>query len=226
MQPDYISSDKATIRFFNCDNREFMQDIPDKFYDLAIIDPPYGIKADDKNSVKKLQSIKSSALSKFYGNQKWDSNIPDIDYFNELFRISEKQIIWGANYYGLIGGYIYWHKNVTMPTYSSGELAWKSFENKIDFVDITWHGMLQENMKDKEIRIHPTQKPIQLYRWLLQNYAKPGDKIFDSHGGSFSSAIACDMEGFDLDIMEIDKDYFDQALNRFKQYKKQLIIQF
>jgi site-specific DNA-methyltransferase (adenine-specific) len=116
---------------------------------------------------------------------------------------------------------LYWHKDVTMPTYSSGELAWLSWLNKIDFVNITWHGMLQNDMQNKEIRQHPTQKPIALYKWLLQNYAKEGDKILDTHGGSMSIAIACWDLGFDLDIIELDKDYYDKAVDRFERHINQ-----
>ncbi len=108
-----------------------------------------------------------------------------------------------------------------MPTYSTGELAYLSWLNKIDFVEITWHGMLQYDMKNKEERIHPTQKPIMLYRWLLDKYAEKGNKILDTHGGSMTIAKACDMEGYDLDICEIDKDYFNNGVNAFNEYKKQ-----
>jgi site-specific DNA-methyltransferase (adenine-specific) len=192
-----------------------------KKWDLAVVDPPYGINADIKNSKRELKSKKSAAISRDFGGQIWDESIPNAKYFDLLKSITKNQIIWGANYFGLIGGMLYWHKNVTMPTYSTGELAWLSFQNKIDFVDYTWHGMLQQNMKNKEIRQHPTQKPIDLYRWILQKYAKAGDTILDTHGGSMSSAIACDMEGFELDICEMDKEYFDKAVQRFKIYEQQ-----
>lgn len=195
---------------------------PDKYFDLAIVDPPYGIDADKKNSVKKLQSKKSSALSKDYGNQSWDSATPEEYYFTELLRVSKKQIVWGANFFGLTGGYLYWHKNVTMPTYSTGELAWLSWLNKLEFVDITWHGMLQEDMKNKEVRIHPTQKPVALYKWLLDKYAKPGDKILDTHLGSGSIAIACHDYGFDLTACELDPDYFKAAMKRITDHQNQI----
>ena len=175
-----------------------------------------------KNNTDKKQSKKSASKSKKYGNQSWDSCIPTEEYFAELKRVSKKQIIWGANFFNLQGGMLYWHKNVTMPTYSTGELAYLSWLNKIDFVEITWHGMLQYDMKNKEDRIHPTQKPIMLYRWLLDKYAEKGNKIIDTHGGSFTNAIACDMEGFDLDIIEIDGTYFDNGVQAFDKYKQQL----
>ena len=207
---------------FNMDNMEFMRGCKDGQFDLAIVDPPYGIGADIKNSVSKKQSIKSASKSVKYGEQSWDSETPNEEYFNQLFRISKKQIIWGANYFGLSGGMLYWHKNVSMPTYSTGELAWLSWMNKVDFVELTWHGMIQENMKNKEIRIHPTQKPVALYTWLLQKYAKEGDTILDTHLGSGSSRIACWDMKFDFTGLELDKEYFDASVKRFNTHKSQL----
>jgi site-specific DNA-methyltransferase (adenine-specific) len=203
---------------------EAMKEIPDNYFELAIVDPPYGIGADKKNSQKKLQSKKSAALSKNYGNQTWDSNIPKKEYFDELKRVSKNQIIWGINYYpyDFTGGRIYWNKNVTMPTYSDGELAYCSKINKIDSFDYTWHGMIQEKMGDKEVRIHPTQKPVDLYKWLLKNYAEEGDKILDTHVGSASSLIACHDLGFDYLGFELDEEYYKQAKERLDNHKSQL----
>ena len=213
-------SDKIEVT--NEDNMELMSRYPDNYFELAIVDPPYGIEADKKNSIKKLQSKQSATFSKHYGNQSWDSSTPKKNYFIELIRVSKKQIIWGANYFGLVGGMLYWHKNVTMPTYSQGELAWLSWLNKVDFVEFTWHGMIQGDMKNKETRIHPTQKPVALYKWLLQNYAKEGDKILDTHLGSGSIALACHELGFNLTACELDSEYYDSALKRFKQQTAQL----
>ena len=213
-------------KVFNMDCMEAMRATEDKFYDLAIVDPPYGINADVKNNTDKLQTKKSAAKSKKYGSQLWDSEIPSDEYFEQLFRVSKRQIIWGANYFGLVGGMIYWHKNVTMPTYSTGELAWASWLNKIDFVDIAWHGMIQEDMKNKEQRIHPTQKPVKLYEWLLHHYAKPTDKILDTHLGSQSSRIAAYKGGYDFTGYEIDQSYFNDGNKRFNQFKSQTTIQF
>jgi site-specific DNA-methyltransferase (adenine-specific) len=213
----------AEINFYNIDNIEFMKTKPDNYYDLAIVDPPYGIDADNKNNGKNSDTHEKTSLAKIntYKKTNWDNSIPTDEYFAELKRVSKKQIIWGANFFNLQGGMLYWHKNVTMPTYSTGELAYLSWLNKIDFVEITWHGMLQYDMKNKEDRIHPTQKPIMLYRWLLDKYAEKGNKILDTHGGSMTIAKACDMEGYDLDICEIDKDYFNNGVNAFNEYKKQ-----
>jgi len=212
------------IKATNEDNMLMMARYPDNHFDLAIVDPPYGINADRKNSIKDLKTKKSAKLSKDYGNQNWDNSIPNDKYFAELKRVSKKQIIWGANFFNLQGGMLYWHKNVTMPTYSTGELAYLSWLNKIDFVEITWHGMLQHDMKNKEVRIHPTQKPVKLYEWLLMNYAKEGDKIVDTHRGSASLDIACHNLGFDLVTCELDTDYFNDGNKRLKQHQQQLTM--
>ena len=210
------------INLYQGDCMELMKNTPDKYFDLAIVDPPYGIGADKKNSKRELKSKKSATISSDFGGQIWDSAIPTEEYFAELKRVSKKQIIWGANYFGLVGGMLYWHKNVTMPTYSTGELAYLSWLQKIDYVNITWHGMLQENMRNKELRIHPTQKPVQLYKWLLQNYAKEGDKILDTHFGSLSIGIACHDLHFELTASELDKEYYELGKDRLIWHQKQL----
>jgi len=163
-----------------------MQRYPDKYFDLAVVDPPYGIGADIKNSTGKKQSLKSATNSKNYGSTNWDSDIPTKEYFEELFRISKDQIIWGVNYYPfdfLSGGRIYWDKCVSMPTYSDGELAYCSLLNSIKSVKIAWHGMIQQNMKEKEIRIHPTQKPVALYDWIYSKFLMGGGIVLDTHLG-------------------------------------------
>lgn len=211
------------IEITNEDNMELMARYPDNYFDLAIVDPPYGINADKKNNGKNSDSHEKLSAAKIntYKTTNWDNAIPTDNFFNELKRISKKQIVWGANFFNLQGGMLYWHKHVTMPTYSQGELAWLSWLNKIDFVDIAWHGMIQHDMKNKEIRIHPTQKPIKLYEWLLMNYAKEGDKILDTHFGSGSIAIACHNLGFDLTACELDEDYFDSAIKRIQNHISQ-----
>ena len=204
---------------YNMDCIAGMKEYPDKYFDLAIVDPPYGISADKKNSTNIKQSKKSATNSKYYGDQTWDMDVPTMEYFVELFRVSKEQIIWGVNYYPfdfLAGGRIYWDKCVTMPTYSNGELAYCSLLNSIKSIKLAWHGMIQDDMKNKEQRIHPTQKPIKLYDWILMNYAKQGDKILDTHLGSGSSRIAAYRNGFDFVGFEIDKDYFEAQEKRFK----------
>ena len=211
------------IEITNEDNMELMARYPDNYFDLAIVDPPYGIGADIKNNGKNSNRHEKTSLAKIntYKRTNWDNAIPNDDYFTELKRVSKKQIIWGANFFGLKGGYLYWHKNVTMPTYSTGELAWLSWLNKLDFVNITWHGMLQQDMQNKEIRIHQTQKPVALYKWLLDKYAKQGDKILDTHLGSGSIAIACHDYGFELTACELDKEYYNKAIERIINHTSQ-----
>ena len=210
----------------NEDNMELMARYEDNYFDLAIVDPPFGIDADNKNNGKNSDRHEKTSKAKIntYKKTNWDNSTPKDEYFSELKRVSKKQIIWGANYFDLKGGMLYWHKNVTMPTYSTGELAWLSWLNKIEFVEISWHGMIQHDMKNKEVRIHPTQKPVKLYEWLLINYTKQGDKILDTHLGSMSIAIVCHNLGFDLTGCEIDREYYDAGIKRLKQHQSQLTI--
>jgi site-specific DNA-methyltransferase (adenine-specific) len=212
------------LRLENKDCMEIMKGYSDKYFDLAVVDPPYGIGADIKNNGKNSDRHEKTALAKIntYNHTKWDSNIPNQDYFNELFRISNNQIIFGANYFGLIGGYIFWDKNVTMPTYSDGELAYCSLINSVKKIEITWHGMLQQDMKNKEHRIHPTQKPIKLYEWIYNNYAKTEYKVIDTHLGSGSNLIAADKFGISEFVgCELDKDYFEAMKKRYELFKSQ-----
>jgi site-specific DNA-methyltransferase (adenine-specific) len=208
------------LQITNEDNMLLMARYPDNYFDLAIVDPPYGINADVKNNGKNSDRHEKTSLAKIntYKKTNWDNSIPNDDYFIQLKRVSKKQIVWGANFFGLKGGYLYWHKNVTMPTYSTGELAWLSWLNKLDFVNITWHGMLQQDMQNKEIRIHQTQKPVALYKWILDKYAKQGDKILDTHLGSGSIAIACHDYKYELTACELDKEYYDKAMQRINNH--------
>jgi len=208
------------ICFYNCDNIEFMKTKPDNYYDLAIVDPPYGgndaIDLKDNAGVKK-QATKRTKYKVF------ENTPPTVEYFNELKRVSKNQIIWGVNFYknyDLTGGRLCWDKKGT--AFGRAELAYLSMTKSVNICEIVWNGMLQYDMKNKEIRIHPTQKPILLYRWLLTEYAKKGFKILDTHGGSHTNAIACDIEGFGLDIVEIDEKFFNDGLNAFDEYKRQL----
>lgn len=196
-------------------NMELMARYPDNYFDLAIVDPPYGIDIANANDTKGGNGVTKKTN---YTKKNWDKNIPNNKYFDELFRVSKNQIIWGANYFGLIGGYIFWDKKVTMPTFSRGELAYNSIINKVEYVSIAWHGMIQHDMLNKETRIHPTQKPVALYKWILDKYAKQGDKILDTHLGSGSIAIACHDYNFDLTACELDKEYYDKAMTRINNH--------
>lgn len=214
LKPDYEYKGKCHIRFFNCDNMEFMKEVENKQYAIGLVDPPYG--ASDAINPISSDNVKLAKRKKY---KEFKNIAPTQEYFSELKRVSKNTIIWGGNYFGLIGGVIAWNKNGT--AFGEGEIAICSTHNSVRFFEYTWNGMLQQDMKNKEERIHPTQKPIALYRWLLQNYAKQGDKILDTHGGSMTLARACYEEGFDLDIMELDKEYFDKGVLAFKQHVSQ-----
>jgi len=209
--------------FYNMDCMEGMREFPDKYFDLAIVDPPYG---HGKSIISNNKSRTKLAIAKDYGEGKWNNNIPNQEYFDELFRVSKNQIIWGINYYPYYfgAGRIVWDKDNGKNDFSDCELAYQSFTNSVRKFKWRWNGMLQQNMKNKEQRIHPTQKPIALYRWILQNYAKPGDIILDTHVGSASSLIACEMEGFKYVGFEIDEEYYKKAYQRLVNYRKQLIL--
>lgn len=198
---------------FNQDCMEGMKQFPDKYFELAIVDPPYGIGASEMQM--------GLGKKKWMRGKGWDDIAPDDIYFNELFRVSKNQIVWGANHFKLpiSRGWIFWDKDVQPDlSFSSGELAWSSFDCVLKKANIDYSGF---RGKDGD-KIHPTQKPVALYRWLLKNYAKPGDKILDTHLGSGSSRIAAYEMGFDFTGYELDKDYFDASVKRFEQYKAQL----
>jgi len=205
----------AEINFYNIDCIEFMKTKPDNYYDLAIVDPPYGININENMGRKKGQAKRHEKKAD------WDFEIPTDYYFKELFRVSKNQIIWGGNYFPYIWSngcshFIFWDKLTPIGmSFSDGELAWTSF-NKANRKYVLYN--------KKGVKIHPTQKPILLYRWLLQKYAKKGDKILDTHGGSASIAIACNTEGFDLDICEIDTEYFEAGQKRYNEFKQQITM--
>jgi site-specific DNA-methyltransferase (adenine-specific) len=210
---------KSEVFLMDC--MEGMKQYQDKHFDLAIVDPPYGIGASKG-------TWGSSNLGKVtnYGKKEWDKTKPQYQYFDDMIRISKNQIIWGANHLGNMPSsscWIVWDK-LNSADFADCELAWTSFETSVRKFEFRWNGMLQGDMKNKEDRIHPTQKPVALYRWLLQNYAKEGDKILDTHLGSGSSRIAAYDMGFDFTGFEIDKDYFDASEKRFQNHIAQLKI--
>jgi len=207
----------------NEDNMELMARYPDNYFDLAIVDPPYGIDINNQSQGKGGGVAKKIEYTK----KDWDKQAPDIDYFNELIRVSKNQIIWGANHFiekipYNASCWIVWHKENGETDFSDCELAWTSFKTAVRMFKWKWAGMLQQNMKDKETRIHPTQKPIALYKWILSKYAKQGDKILDTHLGSGSIAIACHDLEYDLTACELDTEYYDAAMKRINNHKKQL----
>ena len=229
------------IEITNEDNMELMARYPDNYFDFAIVDIEYGIGA-SKPSIKPNKVIQtngkiSNIKQPNYKNKDWDFKKSSTKYFKELFRVSKKQIIFGGNYYGLSGGYLIWDKLNGESDQYNCELAWLSFTQRTDLVYYLWRGMFQgiepsQNImkaiiqegdkKNNEIRIHPTQKPVKLYKWLLDKYAKEGDKILDTHLGSMSIAIACHDYGFELTGCELDKEYFDKGVQRVKNHVSQL----
>ncbi len=204
------------------DNMELMSRYPDGHFDLAIVDPPYS--NDTKGLDNWLQDMKGKkAKIGVNRTETLKNNAPTKEYFVELQRVSKNQIIWGVNWYDyyLGVGRIVWDKDNKGSNFSDCELAYNSTKTKLDLVKIRWNGMLQQDMKNKEIRIHPTQKPVKLYEWLLMNYAKEGDKILDTHLGSGSIAIACHNLGFDLTACELDPEYYNAAMKRIENHKAQ-----
>ena len=194
------------------DCMDFMRDKPDKYYDLAIVDPPYGINF-AKTYTGKGWIVRES--------KDWDKSPPDKKYFQELFRISKNQIIWGGNYFVeyLVSsqGWIVWDKGQRNFSLADGELAYTSFDRALRVFDYS-RGKMASKEKNKK---HPTQKPVALYKWLLQNYAKPGQTIFDSHVGSGSIRIACHDMGFYFEGTEIDQDYWQAQENRYNTHAAQ-----
>ena len=211
------------VELLNIDCMEYMKGLPNKAFDLAIVDPPYGIGENGSTNKSRGKLAKAKNYKPFAG---LDKESPSDEYFNELFRVSKNQIIWGANHFlGLTSScWIVWDKNNGANDFADCELAYTSFSSAVRLFKYTWNGMLQENMKNKEIRIHPTQKPIQLYKWLLHNYAKPTDRILDTHLGSGSSAIAAHEFGVEFVGCELDTDYYNAAVKRFKEQTQQISI--
>lgn len=222
-----------SIQITNEDCMDLLKRTPDKYYELAICDPPYGIKrAGQTERFTKEKKHKR----KYFKDKGWDNSIPDSDYFNELIRVSKNQIIWGANYFveniqnANSSCWVVWDKQNGENDFADCELAYCSFKTAVRRIQLRWHGMLQHDMKNKEIRIHPTQKPVKLYEWLLMNYAKEGDKILDTHGGSMSIALAVhnmntqNKMNLSLNICELDKDYYEQGKIRYTNHIKQKTI--
>ena len=206
------------IELLNMDCMEYMKTCKDNEFDLAIVDPPYGIGESGKTNKTRSCLAESKNYKPFHGE---DLKSVDVKYFKELQRISKNQMIWGANHFVdviSIGSpcWIVWDKDNGKNDFADCELAWTSFKTAVRKFKFQWQGMLQGDMKNKEIRIHPTQKPVKLYEWLLSNYAFKDHKILDTHLGSGSSAIAAHYFGCDFVGMEIDKDYYDAACERFK----------
>lgn len=202
----------------NRDCLEAMKEFPDKFFDLAVCDPPY--------SINRFKNGETSRLRKYGSLKSVNDERPTKEYFDELFRVSKNQIVWGFNHLCDLlpptTEFIFWYKHQPVETYSDGELAWTSFTKTAKCFDYAYFG----NIGADTYRIHPTQKPVALYQWILSKYAKQGDKILDTHLGSGSSRIACYNGGYDFWGYEIDKEYFEKQEQRFENHTSQLRIEF
>ena len=213
-------TDKITLT--NEDNMELMARYPDKYFDLAIVDPPYGIDLANMNMGIGNTPKASKAKNRKWKPKDWDTSIPSDEYFKELFRVSKNQIIWGGNYFdlGACNKFIIWDKEIPEGlSFSDCEYAWTSFSgaNKI----FRYSAYLNKSEK-----FHPTQKPPQLYKWLLDKYAKEGDKILDTHLGSMSIAIACHDYGFELTGCELDESYYNSGVKRIRNHVSQMRLEF
>ncbi len=216
------------FEFYNADNMEIMAQYPDNYFDLAIVDPPYGIGAGNTKFINRSSANKRA--SKFYKENDWDV-LPKSEYWNELKRVSKNYIVWGGNYFTEFlepaRCFIVWDKKTGANSYADCELALTNIDGNSKIVTKFWVGA---HAQDNDGRIHPTQKPIYVYEFLLKEYAKQGYKILDTHGGSFSSAIAIDKantldkKNLSFVIIEKDDDYFAESLQRFKNYKRQLTL--
>ena len=217
---------KPDIKLIHGDCMDLMREFPDKHFELAIVDPPYGIGMGASLNV----NSKTNFIDK-----DWDNLIPNDEYFKELFRVSKNQIVWGGNYFPYLWktsckDFIFWNKLNHHENRSDGEMAWTSFNGLAKYVEYMWDGNRYgtkgniQGVGKPTSRIHPTEKPITIYKWLLKNYAKEGDKILDTHLGSMSIAIACHDMGFDLTGSELDADYYAAGVKRFEQHKSQLTI--
>lgn len=204
--------------FYNMDCMDGMRQFPDKYFDLAIVDPPYGIRQDGSKNYTRSRLAKAKNYKPFLGN---DLESPDIEYFKQLLRVSKNQIIFGANHFISkipfdSSCWIVWNKNNGNNDFADCELAWTSYKSAVRMFTYTWNGMLQGDMKHKENRIHPTQKPVALYSWLLNTYANKDDIILDTHVGSASSLIACYRTNHRFVGFELDEYYYKLANQRLK----------
>jgi site-specific DNA-methyltransferase (adenine-specific) len=203
---------KSEVHLIDC--MEFMRSVPDKAYSLAVVDPPYGLQIDGQKLSNTNKNPKHNRKShEFKG---WDNSIPSAEYFIELFRVSQNQIIWGGNYFTEYlkptKAWIFWYKGQNDLTMSDGEMAWTSLEKVTRQITINRAVLIKQNT------IHPTEKPVALYDWIFRNYAKPNDTILDTHMGSQSSRISAYKAGLDFTGCELDPEYFEQGNERFRNF--------
>ena len=210
------SSALSTVYLMDC--IEGMKQFPDKIFDLAVVDPPYGIGAN------KMQ-LGNASKKVYRGENDWDNSIPTAEYWEQLFRVSKNQIVWGGNYYQLPPSkcWLVWDKNNGESDFADGEMAWTSFDKPMRIKKIHWCGSASK-WEDTNGKIHPTQKPVKLYDWIFANYASEGNLILDTHLGSQSSRIAANKAGLDFVGFEIDREYFDNGNKRFKNFVSQGVL--
>jgi len=204
------------MKITNEDNMGLMARYEDNYFDLAIVDPPYGY-GDKKTDILNFRQKEQ--------HREWNI-APSDEYFKELFRVSKNQIIWGGNYFPFIWGFggrcfIYWHKGNPVPNFADGELAWTSFDKNAKQFDYRYYGNLEGNTSASK-KFHPTQKPISLYEWVLMNFAEKENKILDTHLGSGSIAIACHNLKYDLTACELDTEYYNAAMKRINEHRQQI----
>ena len=221
----------GNIHLYQMDCMELLKQTPDKYYELSIVDPPYGIGADKAQNNAAMQRIKAEGKSKagrgwkLYADTDWDNETPNDEYWQELFRVSKNQIVWGGNYFTDYlppsMGWIMWDKGQRDFSLADGELAWTSFNKALRIFEMSRGKALAKN-NEQGGRFHPTQKPEMLYSWILQNYAKAGDLILDTHLGSGSSRIAAYKGGFNFVGFEINEHYYEKQEKRFKDFISQL----
>lgn len=221
--------------FYNMDCRDALKDFPDNYFDLAVVDPPYGIKVFSKDNASRSKKATAKKYKQYAGG---DQAAPDPEYFAELKRISRNQIIFGANHFidNVSEGFkragsgvsspcwIVWDKENGQNDFADAELALTSFQTAVRIFRFRWAGMLQGNMKEQEVRIHPTQKPVALYEWIFANYTERGQKIIDTHVGSASSLIAAHRGGLRFVGFELDPDYYKAAVKRYEQETAQMTL--
>ena len=225
LQKHSVSGCTFSSEVYMMDCIQGMKEYPDKYFDLAVVDPPYGINFGEFNRTNKTGNGERYKSNK-YKNSSWDDGIPCDEYFIELQRVSKNQIVWGANYFPYLWvngckGFIFWHKGNPVPNFADGELAWTSFNKVAKMVDYRYYGNLEGKTSASD-KIHPTQKPVALYDWVYANYATEGMKILDTHLGSGSSRIAANKAKLNFVGFEIDEEYFTKSEQRYADFTSQL----